>query len=91
MVQATLTPAAELVQEFARTWGKQEPLEGKDAGEHVARLTGEIVKAVAFNKLMVAMLQNTIVAGAYALHAELGLSSASPTSKSPSLLHQSEG
>ncbi|CAK9097581.1 unnamed protein product [Durusdinium trenchii] len=101
-VQSTLTPAAELVQslgqvqEFARTWGEQEPFEGKDADKHVEKLTGTIEKAIAagknvliptaqkadlplepirgtpFEKLMVATLQNTNMAGVYALHAEPG-------------------
>ena len=101
-VQSTLTPAAELVQslgqvqEFARTWGEQEPFEGKDADKHVEELTGAIEKTIAagknvliptaqdadlplepirgtpFEKLMVATLQNTSMAGVYALHAEPG-------------------
>ena len=101
-VESTLTPAAELVQslgqvqEFARTWGEQEPFEGKDADKHVEELTGAIEKTIAagknvliptaqdadlplepirgtpFEKLMVATLQNTSMAGVYALHAEPG-------------------
>ncbi|CAE7214272.1 unnamed protein product, partial [Symbiodinium sp. CCMP2456] len=103
VVQATLTPAFELVQslekvqEFAETWRKQELFEGNDAKKHVDKLTTSIEQAVdegntvlipiaqeadlplkpirgtPFEKLMVAVLQNTSVAGVYALHAEPGV------------------
>ena len=61
VAQATLTPAAELVQslgkvqEFAKTCRGQEPIRGTP-----------------FEKLMVAVLQNTNVADVYALHSEPG-------------------